>query len=205
MGLRAFNDLDYQEKYVPQKLASLEICVAACHSVLSNQVAKGAVTLDFGSSTMHLANYDILIGIALDAGSVANRTLLNFLGLKLDNGIVEERAYGLTIENFSQPLLNLAVATKVLLPEIPEIEMKRLWADSLKVGSKSSAHFTADGAEIAVAHLAFACYATSKLVRTHFFQALNLSEPATLLNPKNTPTVMGKEWGSIDPRSMIMM
>jgi hypothetical protein len=86
MGIQAFDPSKYELDYIPQRLISLEACVLACHSVLSDKVATTPLLLDLGSSKLQQPDLGLFINLAFDAGLVANRTLMNFLGLKLENG-----------------------------------------------------------------------------------------------------------------------
>ena len=203
MGIQQFDPKNYRLDYVPQRLAALDVCVLACHSVLSSRVSD-PLELNFGSSKLSLPDSNLLIGIAIDAGLLANRTLLNFLGIKLSNGSLVNESYALTIEKFSLQLVPLADACKVLEPMIPAAEMLNIWVEALNTASKSAAHFTDAGATIRVARLGFACYATSKLVRRYFFDATRTPGPDSLVSLEVEPR-FGGVWDSVDPTLNVLL
>jgi hypothetical protein len=202
MGIQQFDPANYRVEYVPQRLASLEACVIACYTVLSAEVQKQA-ELNMGSIKLSLPDSKLFVDIAIDAGLVANRTLLNFLGLKLDNGQLINQSYALTIEKFSLPLVSVADACTVLEPEITSVEMRRIWLEALNTASKSTAHFTEAGATIRVARLGFACYATSKLVRQKFFSATGIVEPDSIIHSDIKPK-FGGVWDVVDPNINVL-
>lgn len=199
MGIDSFEPSKYKMEYVPQRLAALEVCVHACYTVLNRTDDNAAPSrIDLGVSTLLFSDTSVLTGIAIDAGLVANRSLLNFVGIKLHDGGLVSESYALTVEKFSLPLVPLSTAKNILLPDIPASEMNNIWIESLRTASKSAAHFTENGAMILVARLGFACYATSLLVRKHFYQALNESEPNSIITPEVRPSLDGC-WDYVDP------
>jgi hypothetical protein len=197
MGNKQFDPTTYRLEYIPQRLMSLEACVIACHTVLSSQV-DNPLDLDLGSSKLSLPDLSILVGIAIDAGLVANRTLLNFVGIKLDNGTLVNETYGLTIEEFSLPLVPINDACRVLEPAVPSTQMLQIWVEALKTASKSVAHFTEAGATISVARLGFACMATAELIRRQFFTATSTPGPDSIITPEVKPS-FGGVWNAADP------
>ncbi|WP_229008087.1 hypothetical protein [Methylophilus sp. Leaf408] len=197
MGLQQFDPTTYRFEYIPQRIASLETCIIACHTVLSSHVDM-PLDLNFGNTKLSLPDSNLIIGLAIDAGLIANRTLLNFMGLKLSNGSVINESYALTIERFSIPLTPVVDAFKILEPMIPSTEMHKIWAETLKVASKSAAHFTEDGATIQVARLGFACLATAKLVRHRFFNVTGTPEPHCII-PSDIEPKIGSIWDAVDP------
>ena len=199
MGITRFDPTRYTVDYIPQRLRALEVCVLACHAVLSDAVGATALDLDLGSSRLQQPDLSLMVGIAIDAGMVANRTLLNFMGLKLDNGQVVSESYALTIEKFSLPLVQMHSACQILAPGVPPDEMKRIWAEALTAASKSIAHLTEAGGTIRVARLGYACYATAKLLRKEFFQATGAAEPESLI-PFAVEPRFGGVWDAVDPR-----
>ncbi|ASL43975.1 hypothetical protein bAD24_I10815 [Burkholderia sp. AD24] len=207
MGLRPFEPNIYKMEYVPQRLAALEVCVHACYAALKRRIDQPTPTcVDFGVVGLGFANPDILLGIALDAGLIANRTLLNFVGIKLDNHDLTNKEYALTISKFELPHVDVDLAIKILESDgIPAAEMRRIWIDSLRVASGSAAHFTANGAEIHVARIGFACYATSLLVREYFFRMLDEAIPESLITEQVRPTLRGDHsWHYVDPSHGLM-
>ena len=202
MGIQSFDSANYRVEYVPQRLASLEACVIACYAVLSAEVQKKA-ELNLGSIKLSLPDSRLFVDIAIDSGLVANRTLLNFLGIKLDNGNLISQSYALTIEKFSLPLVSVADACAILEPDIPSVEMRRIWLEALSTASKSTAHFTEAGATIRVARLGFACYATSRLVRQKFFDATGTVEPNSIIHSDLIPK-FGGVWDVVDPNLNVL-
>ncbi|PLR26326.1 hypothetical protein PZBJ_05945 [Pantoea endophytica] len=188
MGINGFISDKYKMEYIPQRLLSLEACTLACHTILSGKDKSTPFELDLGSSKLQQPDLSIFIGLALDAGIVANRTLLNFMGLKLDNHDIVNSGYTLNISKFSQPLVPVTDACRILKSNhFSEYEIKDMWIEALTVASKSIAHFTETGATISVAKLGIACYATSKLVRHYFFDAMSENQPQSIITPEIEP------------------
>lgn len=198
MGITRFDSSRYRIDYIPQRLRSLEACVLACHAVLSDAVNTTPLDLDLGSSKLRQPDLNLIVGIAIDAGLVANRTLLNFMGLKLDNGQLVSASYALTIEKFSLPVVSVPSACRILEPDVPAAAMASIWVEALNAASKSIAHLTEAGGTIRVARLGYACFATAKLLRKEFFQATSSAEPATLI-PSLVEPRFGGVWDSVDP------
>ncbi|WP_186159371.1 hypothetical protein [Burkholderia gladioli] len=205
MGLQAFDPSLYREEYVPQRLARLEVCVHACYGQLKLRAdAATPSMLDLGAAKLEFADTEILTGIALEAGLMANRTLLNFVGIKLENNGIENKSYALTVAEFGLPFAPLAAASNILAPDVPANAMKGIWTESLATASRSSAHFTSTGATIRVARIGFACYATSLLVRKYFYDALGEIAPPSLITDQVRPTVLGDPcWHSVDPGNVL--
>lgn len=200
LGVLEFDPFKYRLDYIPQRLRSLEVCVIACHSLISEMVDVTPLAINLGSSEIKEDNLKLFVDLAIDAGLVANRSLLNFLGIKLaDRGLVNMDD-GITLSSFGLSLLPAATAKRVLTPEIPEDYMQTFWVEALTTASKSIAHFTEKGAIISAARLGFACYATGKLVREHFYDALGKPAPKTLLTPEVQPK-LGTRWNWVDPQS----
>jgi hypothetical protein len=203
MGIVEFDPTNYRLDYIPQRLRSLEVCVMACHSLLNAMVDVTPLAINLGSSELKEDNLRLFIDLAMDAGLVANRTLLNFLGIKLANGGLVNIEDGVTISSFGLSLVPVSTAQKILLPEIPEFHMQRFWVEALTTASKSIAHFTEKGAVISVARLGFASHATAKLVRAHFYDALGIPAPKTILPPDVEPK-FGTCWDWVDPQLKIV-
>ncbi|MGP1716569.1 MAG: hypothetical protein ACTS9Y_05260 [Methylophilus sp.] len=197
MGIKSFQSSHYRLEYIPQKIASLEACIIACHTILSSSVNQ-PLDLNFGTTRLSLPDSTLLIEMAIDAGLIANRTLLNFMGLKLANGGLVNESYGLTIEKFSLPLIPVVDACQILEPAIPMAEMHLIWTETLKVASKSTAHFTETGATIQIARLGFACFATVSLIRKNFFNATGTPAPLSII-PVDLEPKIGGVWDSVDP------
>lgn len=188
MGISGFISDKYKMEYVPQKLMSLEVCTLACHSIMSGKDKSTPLKLDLGSLKIEQPDLGIFIDMALDAGLVANRLLLNFMGIKLKNNDIVNKEYALNITKFSQPLVPVEDACRILKENhFSEYEIKDMWVDSLTVASKSIAHFTEIGATIHVSKLGIACYATSKLVRKYFFDATSTKQPTSIITPEIEP------------------
>ncbi|MBR7989532.1 hypothetical protein KDX04_27250 [Burkholderia cenocepacia] len=205
MGLQSFDASLYKDEYVPQRLARLEVCVHACYAQLKLRADEPTSSaLDLGAATLQFADTEILTGIALEAGLMANRTLLNFVGIKLENNGIENKPYALTVAEFGLPFAPLAAACNILTPEVPAEDMKDIWTESLATASRSSAHFTSVGATIRVARIGFACYATSLLVRQYFYNALGEAAPPSLITPQVRPTTRGDMcWHTVDPQDRV--
>lgn len=210
MGISAFdstNTDNYDLQYVPQRLTALELCVLSCFYVQTGELVergnrpKTAVKRDDHVFTpRRICDIDQFIGISIDAGLVALRTLLNFLGIKLDNHALTAQKYAHTVEEHGLPLITVAQATSVLEPTMLASKLEPMMLESLQTASKSSAHFTDTGALVAVDRLGWACYAVSVLIRRHYFDAKGLAQPETLLpdnadaNPKNWHRLDGPEY-----------
>lgn len=199
MGNNVFDAATYEMEYIPQRLAALEVCVLGCHSILSNRVDSTELNINFGSSVLIKSDLSILVNLALDSGLIANRTLLNFMGIKLSNRNLINAENGLTVSEFHIPLITVEDATTILLPEIRQEALKAMWIEALTTASKSVAHFTEQGALIRVARLGYACYGTSKLVRERFYSTRQNVEPETLLTNDVIP-VFSSVWDSVDPQ-----
>jgi hypothetical protein len=199
MGIQEFDPSKYELDYVPQRLTSLEVCVMACHAMLSDKVASTPLRIDLGASKLEYLDLSVFVNLAIDAGLVANRTLMNFVGLKLQEGGLVNDASGLNVTKFGLPLTSPAAAQTILMPSIPEAEMRRIWLEALSTASKSIAHFTEKGAIILAARLGYACFATAELVRRDFYAALGKPAPITLLRADVLPR-HGTVWDSVDPR-----
>jgi hypothetical protein len=154
--------------------------------------------IDLGSSQIEQDDLQLFIDLAIDSGLVANRTLLNFMGIKLQNGDLVNENYGLNISEFELSVTDIASAQKILLPQIPELEMRNLWVEALSTASKSIAHFTVKGATISVARLGYACFGTAQLVRKDFYAALGKPAPRAILSREVQPR-LGTCWDSVDP------
>jgi hypothetical protein len=203
MGLKPFDATNYRIEYIPQRLISLEACVIGCHTVLSNKMHT-PLTLHLGSSTLCQPDLSLFVGLTIDAGLVANRTLLNFLGIKLANGALTNESYALTIENFSLSLVSINDACRVLEPDVPSPNMRQIWVEALNTASKSVAHLTEAGSTIRVARLGFACFATSRLLRERFFRATSTPEPPTIL-PADVVPGFGGVWDAVDPALNVLL
>ena len=207
MGLRPFEPNIYKMEYVPQRMAALEVCVHACYAALKRHIDEPTPTsLDLGAVSLGFPESDTLLGIVLDAGLIANRTLLNFVGIKLDNHDLANKEYALTISKFELPPVKVDIAIEILkFQGIPPAEMRRIWIESLRVASSSAAHFTADVAEIHVARMGFAFDATSLLLRAYFFQVLDVPMPESLITEEVRPRLDGDPcWHSVDPSIGLM-
>jgi hypothetical protein len=211
MGLSPFDPTDttnYEIDYIPQRLGTLEVCVHACYLVISGRVtadgnAEQILQITSPFQPVPLCSPKQFVGIAIDAGLVANRTLLNFLGIKLDNGTLTEKSSALTVEKFGLALTPLSDATSILLPDTSADSLKNIWIEALTTASKSSAHFTAIGGKISVRRLGYACYATSLLVRQYFYKTQNKSEPPSYLPKYAVPQEMSI-WNNITDGSDVM-
>jgi len=209
MGISAFdssNTDNYDLQYVPQRLTALELCVLSCYYVQTGELVVGAdrpkttVTRDDHCFTpKRICDIDHFIGISIDAGLVALRTLLNFLGIKLDNHALTEQATAHTVQQHGLPLITVAQATSILGATLSAAQLGPMMLAALQTASKSSAHFTDAGATVAVERLGWACYAVSLLIRRHYFDAKGLAQPETLIpddadaNPKNWHRMEGPE------------
>lgn len=200
MGISAFDPNDtsnYDFEYVPHRLAALEICVLSCFHVQAGELASAGnapaptVELKNAFRSRALCSIDQFAGISIDAGLVALRTLLNFLGIKLDNNMLTAKKYAHTVEDHGLPLISVADATSILEPTVQAAKLEAIMLEALQAASKASAHFTQAGATIPVDRLGWACYAVSLLIRLYYFDAKGLTQPATLIpdnadaNPKN--------------------
>jgi hypothetical protein len=203
MGIKTFDATSYRIDYIPQRLVSLEAWIIACHAVLSNKM-QTPLTLNLGSSTLRQPDLSLFVGLAIDAGLVANRTLLNFLGIKLANGALTNESYALTIEKFSLALVSIADACRVLEPDVTPLHMHQIWVEALNTASKSVAHLTEAGSTIRVARLGFACFATSRLLRDRFFSATSTLEPPTIL-PADVVPRLGGVWDAVDPALNVIL
>jgi hypothetical protein len=201
MGIVEFNPSRYRLDYVPQRLRALEVCVLACHSLLSGKADVTPLVIDLGSSQINQDTLKLFIDLSIDAGLVANRTLLNFMGIKLENGGLSNVEDDVTISHFGLAPVSVSIAEQILLPTVPESYMRGLWVRALTTASKSVAHFTERGAVISAAGLGYACYATSKLVRKYFYDALVTEAPIELLNPDVQPK-HGTCWDAVEPQYM---
>ena len=137
MGLREFDPSLYELDYVPQRLRSLDVCILACFAALNGSVNSTPLSIDLGCAMLESSDLRVFIDIAIDAGLVANRTLLNFMGIKLDNGGLVNDRYGLTIEEYGLSLTPVSDAINTLSPEIPSTELGRIWTEALNTASKS--------------------------------------------------------------------
>jgi hypothetical protein len=201
MGISAFdssNTDNYDLQYVPHRLTALELCVLSCYYVQAGELVdigdrpKTMVTReDHCFTPIRICDIDHFIGISIDAGLVALRTLLNFLGIKLDNQTLTEQAYAHTVQQHGLPLITVAQATSILGTAQPATQLGPMMLEALQTASKASAHFTDAGSTVAVERLGWACYAVSLLIRRHYFDAKELAQPKTLIpddadsNPKN--------------------
>lgn len=195
MGISAFDPVDtsnYDFQYVPHRLAALELCVVSCYRILSGALLleeqyKPKVDLATPFGHKPLCSIEQFVGISIDAGLVALRTLLNFLGIKLDNNTLNEKKYAHTVDEHGLSLISVATACAVLEPIVTSTDLKAMLIEGLQTASKSSAHFTADGATISVERLGYACYATSLLIRQHYFDAKGLPQPAKCIPMEAKP------------------
>jgi len=198
MGLQPFNPTQYEMDYIPQRLRGLEICVLACYAVLSGKANSSALSIDFGTSRISEPDLRIFVDLAIDAGLIANRTLLNFMGIKLDNNSLVNASQGLTLMKYGLPLTPVADAIEILAPAVPGAALRVILIEMLSTASKSIAHFTEKGATISVARLGFAGYATSLLVRKWFYQARMATEPLSMI-PSHVAPQYGGVWDAVPP------
>lgn len=92
MGISPFDATDtsnYEIEYIPQRLAALEICVHACYLALCGNLEEYGEEVPVVQRTSPFGPKPVcslrqFVSIAIDAGLVANRTLLNFVGIKLE-------------------------------------------------------------------------------------------------------------------------
>lgn len=200
MGILAFdpnNTQTYDFEYVPHRLAALELCVLSAFYVqaeypaIDGDMPIPSVELKTILRTRPICSLDQFVGISIDAGLVALRTLLNFLGIKLDNHALTEKKYAHTIQDHGLSLISVANATSILEPTLAAVELEAMMLEALQTASKSLAHFTDEGATISIDRLGWACYAVSLLIRRHYFDAKGLPQPVTLIpndmaaNPEN--------------------
>lgn len=203
MGLQEFDPTNYELDYIPQRLRTLELCVVSCYAMLNGKVDSTPLHIDLGTSKISEPNLRLFVDTVIDAGLVANRTLLNFIGIKLNNNNLINEEYALTVTKFGLPLTPVADAITILSPPLfsPALfadELRKIWVEVLNTASKSTAHFTEKGGTIRVARLGFASYATSLVVRKYFYQALGKAEPDTLIEEDIKPK-FGGVWDSVDP------
>lgn len=187
MGHTAFNKNKFALEYIPHRLAALELCVLACDAVLMKGPRSEPFVIEIGSVTAEGQKSDPVLGALLDSGLMATRSILNFLGIKLNNGTIVNESYALTIEKYDLPLVPLEAALEVLLPNIEASTLKEIWTEALTTASKSTAHFTESGGTILVNRLSYAAYAASLALRRYFFQATNTPEPECLISIINIP------------------
>ena len=190
----------YEIDYVPQKLRSLESCVLACYSMLNSKYS-GVAELTIGSQILKDDALRLFQDLAIDAGLISNRLLLNFAEIKLDNGTLVNLKNGVTLSDFGLGPVPVSDATAIL-PGIPKTELHKIWGLVLTTASKALAHFTDQGATVQVEHLGFGSYATSLLIRKHFYDALGKPQPPQLLRPEVVPCLAGV-WLGIEPPIML--
>jgi len=197
MGLEVFDKNKYKKEYLPQRLQSLEACVLACYSILDRQVLNNKLNINLGSHVLNQPDISLFVNVAIDSGLLANRALLNFMGIKLENHTIINADFALNIKSFDLLHVDLSSATKVLEPDISHQQLKLFWVESLQTASKSIAHFTHGGATVNVARLGYACFATSMLVRKYFYDTLSLNQPESIIPEKLTPK-NGIIWDAIN-------
>lgn len=212
MGISPFDPTDtsiYEIDYIPQRLAALEICVHVCYLVISGRLTSSEFddrmvqVTSPKLSSIPICSPRQFIDLAIDSGLVANRTLLNFVGIKLDNGTLVEKSYALTVEKFGGGLVSLDDATNILVSVISADDLKDMWVEALTTASKSSAHFTELGAKVSIKRLGYACFATSLLIRKVFYKNQNRELPKTYLPEYAVPKKIGV-WSNISDGSDIM-
>lgn len=201
MGIQqlAISRTQYELDYIPQKLRALELCILACSSILKEKYAPGTEELTIGGQVLKGDALRLFRDLAVDAGLISNRLLLNFAEIKLDNGGIINQKSGVSLSDFGLAPVPVAVATQVLKGVlVPAAELGKIWVHVLTTASKASAHFTDKGATVQVEYLGFSSYATSLIVRTHFYDALGKTQPPSLLDPDATPRLEGY-WLGIEP------
>ncbi len=201
MGIRQFaiSQTEYELDYIPQKLRTLELCVLACSSILNEKYAPGTEDLTIGGQIVKGDALRLLRDLAIDAGLISNRLLLNFVEIKLDSGGLINQKTGVSLSDFGLGPVPVAVATQALRSlGVPADALRKIWVHVLTTASKALAHFTDQGASVRVEHLGFGSYATSLIVRSHFFDALGKAQPPSLLGPDATPRLDG-HWLGIEP------
>lgn len=96
MGSRAADEVDYRVEYVPQRLRALDACMIACHTILSRVADDQPLKVYLGQVVLTNDVARMFVEVALDAGMIANRDLLNCMGIKLDNGNIIDDENALT-------------------------------------------------------------------------------------------------------------
>lgn len=188
----------YEIDYIPQKLGALESCVLACFSILNSKYS-GIDELAVGSQILKGDALRLFQELAIDAGLISNRLLLNFAEIKLDNGTLVSHKNGVTLSDFGLGSVPIADATSMLRGiGIPAVELHKIWVRVLTTASKALAHFTEQGATVQVEHLGFGSYATSLLIRKYFYDALRKPQPPQLLGTEVVPRLEGV-WLGIEP------
>ncbi len=196
MGLPLFEKDKYLNEYIPQKLKTLEVCVLACHTLLKGSETPTQLYINLGDCELKDDSLDLFLDIAIDAGLLANRCLLNFMGIKKDNGTIENKDYGENIKAFSLEHVAIETAIKILEEDISSSELKFYWIKSLDTASKGIAHFTTEGSLINVAQLGYACFATVSLVRKYLYEALGVEQAESLI-PLTLQPKKGTIWDAI--------
>ncbi|UTV80952.1 hypothetical protein MQE22_13225 [Acidithiobacillus sp. YTS05] len=181
MGHNSFTKNQFALEYIPHRLAALELCVLACDSVLMKGPRPESFSINIGILEIQGQKSDPVLGALIDSGIMAIRSVLNFLGIKLNNGTLVNASYALTIESFDLPLVPLNKAISILSPKLEPDTLKNIWIEALITASKSTAHFTEGGGTIIVNRLAYAAYAASLLLRKHFFEATGTPKPDCLI------------------------
>ncbi|MCS0016273.1 hypothetical protein [Vibrio parahaemolyticus] len=205
MGIVEFDSSQYTLEYLPQKLRALDACVISCYSVLTRSVQKNELNIDLDTVQFHQDNIDLFVELAIDAGLIANRVLLNFMGIKLDNSGLTNEKIALNIEAFDLQPIPVSDAVKILEGKFPASELEKLWVESLSTASRSIAHFTERGSQISVARLGYACYATSLLVRKYFLELkLDADKLPPTIVPSEVIPILGSVWNSVDPSATRM-
>ncbi|WP_415896600.1 hypothetical protein [Neptuniibacter sp. QD57_21] len=200
MGINQFDPSLYTLEYIPQKLRALDACIIACYSVLTRSVEDNELKFNLKETTFHQNDINLFVELAIDAGLIANRTLLNFMGIKLADGGLVNADYALNITEFELSHIEVSEATEILSGQLSACNLEDVWVEALSAASKSIAHFTKQGSQIRVARLGYACYATSMLVRKHFLEISDeVGEIPTSILPNEVIPKVGSVWDNVDP------
>ena len=187
MGHNSFTKNEFALQYIPYRLAALELCVLACSSILLKGPRPESFSVTIGAVQIQGEKSDPVLSALLDSGLVAIRSILNFLGIKLENRTLINQAYALTIQRDDLPLVPGGEALSILSPELEPTVLQEIWIEALTTASKSIAHFTKDGGTILVNRLAYAAYAASLLLRSRFFRVTGTPEPDCLIPDIHIP------------------
>lgn len=159
---------DYIARHIPYRITSLELCVAGCHALISGSADSTPLEIDLGSFILKDATLRPFVDTVIDNGLHYNRVLLAFMGIGVQNRSLMAKRDGVTVADFGGTLVPPEDAVRIH-PVFGGDTIKGIWERTIHASSKTIAHLTEQGAKIHTEEIAIACYATSLLVRKHFF------------------------------------
>lgn len=192
-------DLAEKEKIekgeIPSLLRRLDFALYACWVVIEDKHTD-SVKLRMGSKEISFPSSQFFVDSMLDAGCLASRKLLHFLGIGVSQGSLAAhsgRTGDIKITEWPGGQLSSPLdATKVLLPDFSEEEITACFLKALRMADKAIAHLTSHTVAESkpnIIQLGVCFWAVRRLIEQLFYGNLLRRDPPTAWLPPgfNTP------------------